>query len=162
MSNSASALKAQFDLQTRLYNNALDGITDAEAQNRNSDHVNHMKWIAGHLLNTRVDLLSRLTGGEPDTTYGAQFGRGVALDVNANYPPMEEITSRWKAAATKISEGFTQLPEEVLGAKAPVQAPVADDTFRGLLAFLVSHEAYHIGQLGLLRKMAGKEAMSYN
>jgi len=161
MASTAAALKAQFDLHTRLYNNVLDGVTDSEANNRNADHVNHIKWVAGHLLNTRLDVLTKMTGGQPDTSYGAQFGRGVALDPNATYPPIEEITSRWKNSSAAISEGIGHIPEEVLEAKAPVQAPIADDTIRGLLSFLVSHEAYHIGQLGLLRKMSGKEAMSY-
>jgi uncharacterized damage-inducible protein DinB len=161
MTSSAAALKAQFDMHTRLFNNTLDGITDAQANSRNSEQVNHMKWIAGHLLNTRLDSLSKLTGGQPDTTYGGQFGRGVPLDPNAVYPSLEEITSRWKESANAISEGITRIPEDALASKSPVQAPIADDTFRGLLAFLISHEAYHVGQLGLLRKTVGKEAMSY-
>jgi len=32
----------------------------------------------------------------------------------------------------------------------------------GFLAFLMHHEAYHIGQPGILRKYLGKEAMKYN
>ena len=73
MSTQTAALKAQFDLHTRLYNNATEGITDAEANSRNSEHVNHIKWIAGHLLNTRLESMSRVTGLEPDTTYVAQY-----------------------------------------------------------------------------------------
>ncbi len=161
MSTSAASLKAQFDLHTRLYSNALEGLTDAEANRSNSEHVNHMKWVAGHLLNTRVDLLSKLTGKEPDTTYGEQFGRGKPLSATDTYPPLEEITSKWKATAASIGEGIANIPEEALAAKTEIQTPIADDTFRGLLSFLISHEAYHIGQLGLLRKLAGKEAMSY-
>jgi len=162
MSTQTAALKAQFDLQTRLFCNTLDGITDQEASTRTNDHVNHMKFVAGHLLNTRVNLLTQATGGQPDTTYAAQFARGVKLDPNANYPPISEITAKWKETAQGLSEAIANMPDEVATSKAPVQAPIADDTMRGLLSFLVSHEAYHIGQLGLLRKLAGKEAMSYN
>ena len=159
--NTAAALKAQFDLHTRLFNNVFEGIEDNEANTRNSEHVNHMKWVAGHLLNTRVDGMTKLTGGTPDTSYGAQFARGASLDPNGSYPPIEEIKARWNDASAAISGGFDHIPEEFLSSKAPAGAPIQDDTFRGLLAFLVSHEAYHIGQLSILRKMAGKEAMSY-
>jgi uncharacterized damage-inducible protein DinB len=162
MSSTAAPIKTQFDLHTRLFNNVMECISDAESNNRNSDHVNHMKWIAGHLLNTRVNALSQLTGGTADNSYVAQFGRGNSLDPNATYPPISEITTRWKDTSDTISQGLGHLPEEVLESKAPFPSPVADESFRGLLAFLVSHEAYHIGQLGLLRKMSGKEAMSYN
>lgn len=162
MGTSLASLKEQFDLHTRLYSNATEGITDAQANVRQADHVNHIKWIAGHLLNSRLNSFSKIIGREPDTTYAAQFGRGVALDTAAQYPPISELTARWKETASAISEQLGKVPAEVLAAKSPIQAPVADDTIHGLLSFLVSHEAYHIGQLGLLRKMAGKEPMSYN
>jgi len=162
MTNSAAALQAQFDLHTRLFNNALEGINDTDANTRNSEQVNHMKWIAGHLLNTRMDSMTRMTGGQPDTAYGAQFGRGIALDPNATYPPIEEITAKWQEASDAIGQAFVHLPEEMLSSPAPAKTPIADESFRGMLAFLISHEAYHIGQLSILRKMVGKEAMSYN
>jgi uncharacterized damage-inducible protein DinB len=161
MTSTAAALKAQFDLHTRLFNNALEGINDADANTRKSEQVNHMKWVAGHLLNTRVDSMTRMTGGEPDLSYGPQFGRGNSLDPNATYPAIEELTAKWNAVSGAVSEGFNGIPEEVLSSMAPAGAPIADPTMRGLLAFLVSHEAYHIGQLSILRKMLGKEAMSY-
>ncbi len=161
MSSSTAALKAQFDLHTRLFTNATAGISDNESGIRNSEHVNNMKWIAGHLLNTRLGNMSRIAGLSPDESYNAQFGRGNSFDPNATYPPLEEITSKWQAASAAIGEGISNIPEEALSSKSPVQAPIADDTLRGLVAFLVSHEAYHIGQLGMLRKMIGKEAMSY-
>lgn len=161
MSEQTNALKAQFDLHTRLFTNATEGIADHETNSRTSEHVNHIKWIAGHLLNTRLDSMSRVAGLAPDTSYGDHFGRGKALDTSATYPPIDEIRQRWASASGAISNGIAQVPDEVLNAKSQAQVPIADDTVRGLLSFLISHEAYHIGQLGLLRKMAGKEAMSY-
>lgn len=162
MSDSTASLKAQFDLHTRLYSNALSGISETESTQRENDYVNNIKFIAGHLLNTRVGFLTQLTGGQPDGSYADQFGRGVKLDPSANYPSLDQITSRWRETADGISQGLANLPAEALAAPAPVQTPIGDETMRGLFSFLLSHEAYHIGQLGLLRKMIGKEPMSYN
>ncbi len=164
MTSTISALKTQFDLDTRLYNNVLDSINETESNTRNSEHTNHIKWIAGHLLNTRMDGFSRLTGGVADTSYQAQFGRGSALDVNASYPSIDELKSKWNTISEEISNRFLHMPEELLDSNAPGQSPVfaQDPSFRGLLAFLVSHECYHIGQLSILRKLSGKPAMSYN
>jgi uncharacterized damage-inducible protein DinB len=162
MKNSAAPLKAQFDMQTRLFNNVLDGITDTDANARKNENINHIKWVAGHLLDSRLTNIAKMTGMQPDDTYTAQFGRGMALDPKAAYPPITEITAKWKETATALSEGISKIPEEVLAAPSPAKAPIADDTIRGLLSFIVSHESYHIGQLSILRKMAGKEAMSYN
>jgi len=160
--NATASLKAQFDLHTRLFNNATAGISDSEANTRNDDHVNHVKWIAGHLLNTRLGSFSRVAGLQPDESYAAQFGRGNSLDVNATYPSIDEIRNRWNEVSAGISEGISKIPEQVLQAPSNAQVPIADTTVNGLVSFLVSHEAYHIGQLGILRKLIGKEAMSYN
>jgi uncharacterized damage-inducible protein DinB len=161
MVSSIAALKAQFDLQTRLYCNALEGISDTESAARGSEHINNIKWIAGHLLDTRVGSMARLAGLTPDGSYASQFGRGVPLDLTATYPPVEDLVARWKESATAIGEGLTRIPEEVLAAPSNAQVPIADESIRGLIAFLVSHESYHIGQIALLRKMVGKEAMSF-
>jgi uncharacterized damage-inducible protein DinB len=162
MNTSTAALKAQFDLHTRLYNNVLDGISDSDANTRSNDHVNHMKWIAGHILNTRLGSFSKMTGNQPDESYVALFGRGVALDPNASYPPIEELKSKWNEVSSSIATGLLKVPEDILSSPATVKTPVDDETVRGLFAFLVSHEAYHIGQLSILRKLAGKPAMSYS
>ena len=161
MATPTAALKTQFDLHTRLFNNVTEGITDEESNTRTHGLINHIKWIAGHMLHSRLNTITKVTGGQPDDTYGAQFGRGMTIDHNAPYPSMEEITSKWNAVSPAISERINNIPEEVLASKSPVQAPVADDTIRGLFSFLLSHEAYHVGQLGILRKMVGKEAMSF-
>ena len=60
--HSAQTLAAQFDLHTRLFNNVLDGITDAETQERARDTVNHVKWLAGHLTSTRFSMGARSLG----------------------------------------------------------------------------------------------------
>jgi len=48
-------LLAQFDFNHRLYNNALDGFTDEETNQRlyGDTRINHVKYIAGHLLNSQ-------------------------------------------------------------------------------------------------------------
>ncbi len=162
MASTAAGLKAQFDLHTRLYNNVLDGISDDEAVSRKDDHVNHMKWVAGHLLNTRLEGMNRLTGGEADSSYAEKFGRSSVLDpTGASYPPISEMIAKWNEVSPSISGRFNHLPEELLDSPAPSQSPIPDESFRGLIAFLLSHEAYHVGQLGILRKLAGKDAMSY-
>jgi uncharacterized damage-inducible protein DinB len=161
MNTAATALKAQLDLHNRLFNNVLDGITEEESSTRSNEHINHIKWIAGHMLATRMGSMSRMAGLEPNTSYGTLFARGVKPDPNAPYPSLEEIMSKWNSRGAAISEGIAALPEQALSSKSGADVPISDDTLQGLIAFLVSHEAYHIGQLSLLRKMAGKEAMSF-
>ena len=49
-------VKKQFVLQTRLFNNVLEGIEDRKGSERLSEFVNHLQWIAGHLTNSRYRL----------------------------------------------------------------------------------------------------------
>ena len=39
--------------------------------------------------------------------------------------------------------------------------PLGDSTRLGLIAFLVQHDSYHLGQIAFLRRQLGKPAMSY-
>jgi len=161
MDRSLAAIKAQLDMHTRWYNNVLKDITNDESHRRDDDRLNHMKWVAGHLLNTRATSMSRIAGLATDDSYAAQFARGSALTDVVNYPPLEDILARWNSIAVMLSEAVLQIPADRLAAKFPAQMPIGDDTVHGAWSFLISHEAFHIGQLSVLRKMIGKEAMSY-
>ena len=39
--------------------------------------------------------------------------------------------------------------------------PLGDSTRLGLIAFLVQHDSYHLGQIAFLRRQLAKPAMSY-
>ena len=161
MSQAAAAFRMQLDLQTRLFNNVTEGLSDTEANTRNSDHINNIKWVMGHMLDTRLGSMSKFAELPVDGSYRAQFGRGAILDLHAVYPSVEEITARWNEVSPLLSQAIGKIPDDVFASKSPVQSPIADDTMLGMFAFLLSHEAYHLGQLGILRKLAGKEAMSF-
>ncbi len=155
-----STIKAQFDLQTRLYNNVLEGINDVESNERASQTVNHIKWLAGHLLTTRQGL-SQFGGLPEDTSLDEFFGHGNGIDESKNYPPLELIRKRWNEISDKISQGLGRLTPAALSGQSPAKTPIGDDTLEGFLGFLMHHEAYHIGQIGILRKYLGKAPMSY-
>ncbi len=156
----ACALVAQFDLHTRLFNNVLDGISEKASNERISNHVNNLKWIAGHLTSSRFGLkdIADLDATDP---YAELFGHGHGLRTDVEYPTIEEIRGLWNKISDTISAGLSRLPEDVLNGPAPSRVPIGDDTFEGMLAFLMHHEAYHIGQMGFLRKQIGKEPMRY-
>ena len=46
-----------------------------------------------------------------------------------------------------------------MSAPAPRDFPVPDKTIRGAINFLAYHEAYHLGQMGYLRKWLGKDSL---
>ena len=154
-----STIKNQFDLHTRLFNNVLDGIDNATTDARANDHVNHLKWIAGHLTSARFGFKD-LAGLEQQDPHAEYFSRGKDINPDVEYPPIAEIKDNWNAISGQISAALGKLPEEALAANAP-KVPIGDGKMGEFLDFLMHHEAYHIGQMGILRKFAGLNAMSY-
>ena len=53
------------------------------------------------------------------------------------------------------------LDSAILNEKSKDKFPIDDESVLGGISFLVGHEAYHIGQLSILRKFFGLEAMKY-
>ena len=159
--HSTETLATQLDLQTRLFNNVLDGISDAEADDRFGGDVNPIKWIAGHLTSMRYGLgqLAQLDEQDP---YPELFSHGKSFREDAEYPSIEAIKANWNRISDRLSAGLRHLPAPVLSSPAPANVPVPDDTLGGMLAFLMHHEAYHIGQMSLQRRLLGKKAMKYS
>jgi hypothetical protein len=159
--NSTKTWKLQFDLHTRLLNNVLDGINDSMGSQRADDKTNHVRWLAGHLASVRIGM-SKLGEQPVSNPWGELFKHGEPLNTEADYPSITEIKAKWQEATQALEQGLLQLPEEAFEAKAPAQTPIADASLGGYIAFLMHHEAYHIGQMGILRKYMGLDSMSYS
>jgi hypothetical protein len=63
-----------------------------------------------------------------------------------------------------IRKGLENIPDAALETVIRAKHPIApfDDTLGGLWAFINHHQAYTIGQIGILRRGLGKPAMKYS
>lgn len=154
-------IKHQFDLHTTLFNNVLSEITNENADKRLNTQVNHLKWLAGHVTNVRLGLL-KMVGLPEDNSLEEFFAHGSKINDSINYPSLETIVAKWNEVTSKIENALSSVPEAILASDSPVNVPFGDKTTKGFLAFLMHHEAYHIGQMGILRKYLGNEAMKYD
>ncbi len=157
-------LLTQFDLHQRLFNNVLSGFTDTETNHRpyGDDNVNHVKYLAGHLLNSQYGL-SMIGGLQPAVKWNELFavmGQSEAKD-DFNYPSIEEIKDEWNALYEPTREGLSKLTEDDLAETPPPPFDKVADSRGELWAFINHHIAYHLGQIGILRKAFGKKPMSY-
>lgn len=155
------ALVAQFDLHTKLFNNVLEGLSDLETNSRPTRETNNIKWLAGHLTSTRFGLKD-LAGLETSDPYATLFSHGQSFQDDVDYPSIDRIRALWNDISDRISAGLSRMSEETLNGPAPARVPIGDDTFEGMLAFLMHHEAYHIGQMALLRRQLGRPPMKYD
>lgn len=158
-------LLKQFDLHHRLYNNVLAGFTDEETNRRlhGDKNINHVKYLAGHLLNSQYGLAS-VAGLDINVKWNNLFavmGQSEAKD-DFDYPGIKEIKNEWNAVHEPIRNGLGKLTSEELNNVPSVPFDRVADTNGELWAFINHHIAYHIGQIGILRKGFGKGAMKYD
>lgn len=160
MTDALQPIAHLFDLNTRLFRNCLDGVTDAQALRRPNAHTNHLAFVALHLVDARHFLL-RALGADLQDPFDGRFADARRLEDIDDFPSLDDLVSTWDVLADLLEAALDQLTREDLMGPAPQRFPIGDPTVLGEIAFLAQHEAYHIGQMALIRKYLGLPAMRY-
>jgi len=118
-----------------------------------------LNQVLGHVTRTR-NMALRSMGQKPlypmeefdsyDDRTGVPFSRERAL-------PFGELRSRYQALQELLVKAIGGMSPEALAApphRKMTGAP--DETVGSQLATFVFHESYHVGQTGVLRRIAGK------
>jgi hypothetical protein len=137
-----------------------DGITHEESLAQPQPAGNCMNWVVGHLIWVYNNVLPML-GQEPVLGKDAlkRYDRGTpALADGAEAQSWDTLLTAWDQASERVDAGLANLTTEKLDAPAPISPRNnPNETVRSLLGLFFFHQAYHAGQTGLLRRMAGKE-----
>jgi uncharacterized damage-inducible protein DinB len=153
------ALAEVLRLNTKLFRNCLDGLTDEQAAVRPSPGTNSAAFIAAHVADSRYFILKVIGDARP-SPLGPYLKGAKGIDDVKQCPPLAETLAAWTAASHAIRDRLAALTADELDASLTTRLP-AVQTVLGVLAFLVQHDSYHIGQLSLLRKYVGLPAMAY-
>ena len=130
----------------------LTDLTHEESLRSPDAGGNCVNWVLGHIIASRAQMMGLLGR---DSTFGAEnlerYKRGTSGTAAAGgYLPLgtlvSELDRSQEALATALAAAT---PEQLAAARG-------EDTVFGALAFLQFHEGYHIGQLGLLRRLVGR------
>lgn len=149
-----------FHLNTRLFVNALAGITEEQGRMRISDHNNPVNWLAAHTAGARFGVLAML--GKPVANpYAGLFEKFKPFDASLDYGTLAKAKAEWKNATALLQLALADVTEEYMSAESPLKSPIGDFTNAGTLAFLAHHETYQIGQIAFLKKYLTGAAMSY-
>ncbi|NIM49132.1 MAG: DUF664 domain-containing protein [Gemmatimonadales bacterium] len=148
-------------LNTRLFRNCLDGLTDEQASLRPSAATNSAAFVAAHLADARFYLL-KVLGVEHPSPLADYLAGARSIDDVKQCPTLAQTHYAWTTAGRLLRDRLEQMTAADLDAPVTTQFPMPDATVLGALTFLVQHESYHIGQLALFRKYAGLPAMSYD
>ena len=129
-------------------------LTDEQAGLFVNNRVNNVKWQIGHIILTRIYLLESwnsdrqreefLTEGEREL-----FDRGGEPPRNPDaYPTLERLLGVFQRVDEAWLRCLEQFSDEEL--QKPHGGSSAE-SLQDLLVFLLTHEAYHNGQIGLVR-----------
>lgn len=139
--------------------NAASGWENNNWENRPENATNHAAWVVGHMVSAR-HLIGMMAGLQSPEPHAEVFGQGKGYDPEVSYPSLETCLSDWNNIAAQSATAVANMPEAALAAEAPLATPMGK-TVGDMIAFLTHHEAYHLGQLGILRKYHGMDSMSY-
>jgi hypothetical protein len=156
---SIANLRHQSDLTRIVVRLNADGISHDDSLIQPRPGGNCFNWVLGHLVAIYGEALP-LLGQQPVRPREAlsHYQRGAAPITNAAEAlRIEDLTTWWVESCARFDAGLAALPEERLAERAPF-SPSNDpnETVGSLLATLVFHQAYHSGQLGVLRRISGK------
>jgi uncharacterized damage-inducible protein DinB len=153
----ADDLISQFNFNQHTLLKSLGDVTHEESLQSPQPAGNCLNWVLGHLIATRAYLIAT-HGGEP------------LLSEEECKPYLQEPGSYSKASAKSLdelerllSESFERVNETLKQTEPTMNNPAEGKSFirdgetvGDRIGYYVCHEAYHCGQIGLLRRLLGK------
>ena len=149
-------LAFQFGIGAFVLERNLAGVTHEDSLRSPSPGGNSMNWIVGHVVRTRNQALG-LLGAQPpfDDAEFDSYGAGGLAPERAL--PLDELRRRFSTLGPVLAAALEGTTADKLAQAAPF-SPTGnrDETIGTLLASIAFHEAYHLGQTGLSRRLLGK------
>lgn len=130
----------------KVININLEGLTHADSLASPEAGGNCINWILGHIIVSRDDMreilgLSRICSD----TFKAKYSRGTKPIQEGDAEQFKDLFEMFKSTHKELEEKIGEV--DFFGKKETLER----------LTFLAFHEAYHSGQTGLLRRVAGKD-----
>jgi hypothetical protein len=149
----ATLLSSAIAFNNRALRANLDGVTH-EASLLQPPGGNCINWQLGHIVRHRNYMLETL--GAPtvwNAEAQARYDRGSQpiTAAGADVAHLDALRRESDLAAERILAALAAADD------AAFSAPARTSTVAQWLLFLAQHEAYHVGQIGLLRRVAGME-----
>ncbi len=148
------------ELNTVLFVRSIDGIDDEAACRPVGSSARRVDHITAHLLDAR-GYLGAMIGANLRHDLLDLLSAAASFEELGDRAPLSAIRSAWESLAPTLALSLETLDPATLAEPAPREFPVRDRSLLGAITFLLQHEAYHIGQLGLLRRELGLPALEY-
>ena len=118
---------------------------------------NSAHWVLGHIAVSRRVLLRYLDAPAEPADWEELFARDAEHGDPAKFPAPEVLLADIHERGKDITARLTSMTDEEADAELPRPSPDGGTTVADRARFFQFHEAYHIGQLGLYRRLAGRD-----
>jgi hypothetical protein len=155
-------LTIQYGYTTWTFNKTLENVPEDIARYAPAGGGNCLAWVVGHLIDSRVGTLRMLGVELPfDPEKYHRFHRGSdPVTADEDLPALAEMCEDFRSTAGPLAEGLAALNDNLVASAAPFSpGNNPQETVGSLLAGLVFHESYHVGQLGILRRSGGLDSV---
>jgi uncharacterized damage-inducible protein DinB len=144
-----------FDTHQWIFSEHTKGITHDESCRAPLGGGNSLNWVLGHIAASRNGIHALI--GAPNALAketAAPYLRGSAgVTEGADARPTSEIIDLLDRSTETIKTRLAEM------APADFERSLEKETVGEALAFLQFHESYHAGQVGLLRRLLGKDGV---
>lgn len=151
-------LRSQLRMSGWFLEQALKDIShDASLQPTSTGQT--INWLVGHLADARNGALAVLSGkGAWPHAELAVYKRGAGARSADQALPLEDLVHRFADVQDALLQQLGALTDERAAQKAPFSpGGNPDETVGSLMGVLAFHEVYHVGQLGMMRRLAGRD-----
>jgi uncharacterized damage-inducible protein DinB len=124
-----------------------------------AEGLSNALWVLGHLAWGRMTLLRRLGEELPGEAWENHFSIGSRVEGSPGISA-SELLDKFTLLGRLLVDRLESMEQESLG--SPLEKPMPDgtNTVAGLVRFMCFHESYHLGQMGLLRRLNGKPGLA--
>jgi uncharacterized damage-inducible protein DinB len=151
-------------LQARMARDVVNanthGLTHEESLVEPRPGGNRLNWVLGHLMSVYDGFLPLLKQEPVIGTAALQrFARGAPpLTDPGDAIDFGKLLAAWNQASERVDAGLAGLDPDLLDRPVP-NSPSGnpEETVRSLITTVMFHQAYHAGQTGVLRRIAGRE-----
>ena len=154
----APGLARQFGMAAFTVQQNTESMTQEESLCAPPAGGNCANWVLGHLVHTR-SAIAGLTGGEPftDDDHEKLYGRGSPPLVDSDKAVQTSMLLQLYGRSNEQIQAFlAQATDNDLAQALPEPHEILGSTVGEALTAFAFHEAYHAGQLGILRRVIGK------
>lgn len=157
-----SSLLNSLRISDSVVNRNCEGITHEESLIPPQPDGHNFNWILGHMVSTRNGILE-LLGKKPlydKTKFSIYSPKGFVPEKAVN---IKELQNSFNALQRELLNGIESATTEKLQQPASfLPNKESGQTVRSLLETILWHEAYHAGQLGIIRRVVGKPGVIKN